>query len=451
MSLNPLNRLSAYRALRPLNARTREDIAEFRDRRFRKLVRHAYKNVPYYKKLFDNYGVDPSTIRTAEDLARIPVSSRTDIQLTPIRERIARGVDPGKLIVRKTTGSSGQCLEVMRTWTEEQKLNLMRWRAIRGYGLKRADVIAVPRIPIGRHHRDYALPRRMADAIGFYRKQLIDLSTIEDASRILILRDPEVIMGWPTILGDLAPKWKAMRTPGICGPKFLISGGEMLAPHVKKRITENFKAPVYDMMGAHEFSLLAWECPMTGHYHFSDETIVAQVVVDGRIAQPGEQGELVVTGLHSMAMPFIRYNLGDIVVQGSSQCECGSPFSTMQSIQGRTGEYFNLREGRRVHPQDIVRMSFIAAPWIRNLQVIQNDLTHLELHVVPVRPPTEAEVDAIRTAVKKVLWGVATLEVVIVDDIPVSYDTKFKVHRSKLATSNTAYSSQSSEHSGVEP
>jgi len=436
MSLNPLNRLSAYRALRPLNARTREDIDAFRDRKIRKLVRHAYENVPYYRKLFDAAGVDASTIRTAAELARIPVSSRTDIQLTSISDRLARGVDASKLIVRKTTGSSGQCLEVMRTWTEEQKLNLMRWRAIRAYGLKRADVIAVPRIPIGRHHRDYALPRRIADRLGFYRKQLIDLSTIEDAARILILREPEVIMGWPTILGDLAPKWKAMRTPDTRGPRFLISGGEMLAPHVKKQITEGFGAPVYDMIGAHEVSLLAGECPATGHYHFSDETILAEVVVDGRIAEPGEQGDLVVTGLHSMAMPFIRYNLGDVVVQGSAQCECGSPFSTMRSIQGRTGEYFNLPEGRRVHPQDIVRMSFIAASWIRNLQVIQNDLTHLELQVVPVRPPTEAEVDAIRTAVKKVLWGVATLEVVIVDEIPVSYDRKFKVHRSMVTPMN---------------
>jgi phenylacetate-CoA ligase len=436
VSLNPLGRLSVYRALRPLNARTRQDIDEFRDRKIRKLVRHAYANVPYYRKLFDQHGVDANEIRTAQDLSRIPVSSRTDIQLAKMSDRLARGVDAGQLIVRKTTGSSGQCLEVMRTWAEEQKLNLMRWRAIRGYGLKRADVIAVPRIPIGRHHRDYALPRRIADAIGFYRKELIDLSTIEDASRILILREPEVIMGWPTILGDLAPKWRAMRTTKTRGPKFLISGGEMLAPHVKKRITEDFEAPVYDMMGAHEFSLLAWECPVTAHYHFSDETIYAQVVVDGRVAEPGEQGELVVTGLHSMAMPFIRYNLGDIVVQGSSECECGSPFSTMRAMQGRTGEYFNLPEGRRVHPQDIVRMSFIAASWIRNLQVVQNDLTHLELHIVPDRQPSNEEIDKIRAAVKKVLWGVATLEVSIVPEIPVSYDTKFRVHRSLLDSRN---------------
>ena len=434
MNINPLSQLSVYRALRPQNARTRADIDEFRDRRIRKLVRHAYRNVPYYRNLFDKYDVSVESIRGAADLARIPITSRSDIQNASIEDRLACGVDASRLIVRRTTGSSGQCLSLMRTWGEEQVLNLMRWRTLRAYGLERKDIIAVPRVPIGKHPRDYQLPRRIADALGFYRKHLIDLSTIDDAARILIENEPEVVMGWPTILADLAPRWNDLRRPKTRGPKFLISGGEVLSPHAKQRISEGFNAPVFDMMGAHEFSLLAWECPRTHEYHFSDETIFAEVTVNGRTAQPGEQGDLVVTGLHSFAMPFIRYNLGDLVVQGSKHCACGSPFSTMRSVQGRAGEYFNLPEGRRVHPQDIVRMSFIAASWIKNLQVVQLDEAQLELHVVPMRLPSPDEVERIRIAVAKVLWGVATLDVVIVPEIPVSYDTKFRVHRSLVGS-----------------
>jgi phenylacetate-CoA ligase len=427
-----LRRLSVYRALRPLNSRTRSDVIEFRDRKIRKLVRHAALNVPYYEKLFETHGVSPDDIGGAADLMRLPITSRNEMQSLSIEDRLTRGVDPTKLIARKTTGSSGQCLLLMRTWREEQVLNLMRWRVLRAYGLKSADIIAVPRVPVGKHRRDYQLPRRIAGAMGFYRKDLIDLTTVDNASKILIEREPEVIMGWPTILGDLAPSWNALRRPETRGPRFIITGGEMLSAHARQRIREGFEAPVYDMMGAHEASLLAWECPATGIYHFSDETVYAEVIVDGRMAEPGEEGELVITSLHSLAMPFIRYNLGDLVIQGPAQCECGSPFSTMQSVKGRAGVYFNLPNGRRVHPQDIVRMSFIAASWIQNLQVVQIDLTHLELHVVPVRPPSSEEVDAIRQAVKKVLFGEATLEVIVVADIPTSYDTKFRLHRTLL-------------------
>jgi phenylacetate-CoA ligase len=428
--VNPLNRLSVYRSLRPQNSRSRSSIDAFRDRKLRKVVRHAASSVPYYEKLFASHGVDAEEVNGVADLIRIPITSRSQIQSTSIEDRLAKGVDQDKLIVRQTTGSSGQCLFVMRTWTEEQVLNLMRWRALRAYGLKLSDVIAVPRVPIGRHRRDYPLPRRIADAIGFYRKDLLDLTTVDDASRILIEREPEVVMGWPTILADLAPRWNALRTAKTKPPKFIISGGEMLSGHARAQISEGFEAKVYDMMGAHEFSLLASECPVTGEYHMSDETIYAEVIVDGRRAEPGEEGELVVTGLHSMAMPFVRYNLGDIVIQGSEQCGCGSPFSTIRSIKGRTGEYFNLPEGRRVHPQDIVRMSFIAAKWIRQLQVVQINPAYLELYVVPVRPPSDDEIRVIKEAIRKVLWNVATLEVVVVPEIPTTYDTKFRIHRS---------------------
>lgn len=430
--MNPLDRLSVYRALRPQNSRSRSSIDAFRDGKIRKVVRHAASRVPYYQELFASHGVTAEEINGAANLIRIPITSRGEIQSASIEDRLAKGVDQDKLIVRQTTGSSGQCLFVMRTWNEEQVLNLMRWRSLRAYGLKLSDIIAVTRVPIGRHRRDYPLPRRIADAIGLYRKDLLDLTTVDDASRILIEREPEVVMGWPTILADLAPRWNALRTPKTKPPKFIISGGEMLSGHARAQISEGFEAPVYDMMGAHEFSLLASECPVTGEYHMSDETIYAEVIVDGRRAEPGEEGDLIVTGLHSMAMPFIRYNLGDIVVQGSSQCGCGSPFSTIRSIKGRTGEYFNLPEGRRVHPQDIVRMSFIAAKWIRQLQVVQMNPGYLELYVVPVRSPSDEEIVAIKEAITKVLWGVATLEVVVVPEIPTSYDTKFRIHRSLI-------------------
>ena len=78
-------------------------------------------------------------------------------------------------------------------------------------------------------------------------------------------------------------------------------------------------------------------------------------------------------------------------------------------------------------------MSFIAATWIKNIQVVQVDPTRFELHVVPVRPPTEEEIERINIAVAKVLYGVATLAVVIVPEIPVSYDSKFRLHRSLIA------------------
>ena len=128
-----LSRFYVYRALTPQNSLSVEEMHRYRDSRIRRLVHHAYRNVPFYTQLFDSAGITPRDIQGAADLERIPVTTRSDIQNASLEDRLARGVDPAKLIARKTTGSTGQCLVVMRKWVEERKLNLAWMRAIRSY------------------------------------------------------------------------------------------------------------------------------------------------------------------------------------------------------------------------------------------------------------------------------------------------------------------------------
>lgn len=64
----------------------------------------------------------------------------------------------------------------------------------------------------------------------------------------------------------------------------------------------------------------------------------------------GKSGEVVGTSLNYAAMPFIRYELGDVVTRGPERCACGSPFSTLAVIQGRVVNYFPLPDGRVLHP-----------------------------------------------------------------------------------------------------
>jgi phenylacetate-CoA ligase len=398
------------------------------------MVAHAYHHVPYYRALLDKAGVLPSDIRGAGDMHLIPVTTRSDIQAASMEERLSRNADDSKLLERKTTGSTGQCLVVKRTWNEEQVLNLFRWRAIRAYGLRRADIIGVPRVRIPKDPRDNQIPRRIADALHFYRKTIVDLRSTSDQVATLYARRPEVIMGWPTILSEIAPRWAELKNVDSHGRdvRFVITGGEVLTPSARDQITNGFSAPVRDMYGAHEFSLVAWQCAVTAEYHLSDETLHAEVIRDGKPALPGETGEMIVTALHSFAMPFIRYKLGDVVTQGSAACSCGSPFSTIRSIRGRAADYLKLPGGRLVHPQDIARESYIAAPWIKQLQVVQEEVDRFTLLVLPLRNPSQAEIDAIRPALMDFIGPEVFMEVVIVSSIDRTDDSKFRVYKSRV-------------------
>ena len=89
-------------------------------------------------------------------------------------------------------------------------------------------------------------------------------------------------------------------------PRLVVTTGELLTEPLRARISV-IGSPIRDLYGSNEFNLLAWECPAgQGTYHVCDDAVVLEVVgPDGRPVEVGQTGEVVVTGLHSFAMPFI--------------------------------------------------------------------------------------------------------------------------------------------------
>ena len=160
---------------------------------------------------------------------------------------------------------------------------------------------------------------------------------------------PDALTGFPGVLVRIAQSLtEADRR--VLRPRFVVAGGEVLTPVMRKQIRDAFRAPVFETYASHEFSLIASECQETGESHVCDDGMILEVIKDGRPAAPGERGEVVGTALHSFAMPFVRYRLGDVVTQSSGTCACGQPFSTIRTIQGRMIDYFPLPSGRLMHP-----------------------------------------------------------------------------------------------------
>src|SRR5512135_1584645 len=83
--------------LRPSHVR-RERIVAFQNTQLRRLIAHAYENVPYYRRLFDQHGIKPHDVRNVADLPAIPITLKKDLQLLAPEEVVARGVNPGHLI-----------------------------------------------------------------------------------------------------------------------------------------------------------------------------------------------------------------------------------------------------------------------------------------------------------------------------------------------------------------
>ena len=408
---------------------SRERIVAFQERRLRELVRHAYENVPYYRRLFDGAGLKPDDIHGLADLKRIPFTTKATLQSLGGSDMLARGLAKSDLIARETNGSTGIPLRVYRKRVEQVVPTVLLWRVRRELGLQpglRVTFLAKfgpnfrPRSLLGR------IRARLLRAAGVRTWTRVESTAPmnEVAARVRESR-PDVIGGYGGVLNRLARELGDDQTS--VRPRLILSVAEVLTPAMRARIEKVFGAPVRDTYSCYEFGMIAWECPLGGTYHVCDDNVIVEIEGDN----DSDSGELIGTNLHFTAMPMIRYRLGDVVTRGPERCACGSPFTTLSAIKGRMNDYFSLPDERLIHPYEIGLAVWSAAfAWMHQYQVIQERRDRVVMRIVARRNPTTDEIGALEKAVCTALGPGVAFSTELVDDINDEVNGKFRIYRS---------------------
>ena len=117
-------------------------------------------------------------------------------------------------------------------------------------------------------------------------------------------------------------------------------------------IYERLGARVAAIYSCQEIGTIACECAAVPHYHVAAENALVEILDEnGHEVAPGELGRVAVTGLYNYAMPFIRYDLGDLALAGEASCRCGRALPIITRIEGRTRSAFVFRDGARIWPR----------------------------------------------------------------------------------------------------
>jgi phenylacetate-CoA ligase len=391
-----------------------EAIEAFQSRQLRALVHHAYERVPYYRLHFDRAGLKPEHVRGIQDLPRIPLTSRADLQRCDPAETVARGADPQRLVVHRTSGSSGQPLSIRRTAFEDRMLQAYRLKVLFGLGLRLSD------------RRAAVVTQRLAKPPLYSRLGILryeEIHCLLPAERILArLRDirPDVLRGFAGTLSWLAAQMDETDRQAI-RPRFVTTDSELLTSDMRQRIQAAFGAQVVDFYDSHEFNMIAWQRPGTSVYQLAVQSVIAEVVQDGLPVTAGEQGEFVGTALHSWAMPFIRFRLGDMVTRGDEP-------STLNEIQGRLIDRFVLPDGSTIHPFTLVNPLLHNAPWLLQYQLVQERTDRIRVKLVPMpgAHPTPCAFDAVRKTLTARLGAAVSVEVELTEHIPADASGKFR-------------------------
>ena len=316
-----------------------EHIRDHQQRSLVSMMRHAVANVPFYQRL----RLPATTILDPADLERFPVIGKHDIQRDP-EAFLAPGVASATLYSSRTSGSSGQPTTTYfdrQTWLLcKYALKMRRIAATAGLPFMKRVLIVSEQAP----ELLAAGTRSGPSGLGvFFSQQRVSIHT-SVAQHLAVLAEyrPHIIYAFPSYLLDLIA---SAERHGLTLPKIetLYTSSEVLTPAARARIENAFFGRLYDVYGSTEFKEVAWQC-RAGRYHVNVES----VYVEGQAADV--RAPVILSTLCNVAMPLLRFDIGDRAVFGNDLCPCGRESPHMLEFVGREGDMIALRSGRRLSP-----------------------------------------------------------------------------------------------------
>lgn len=319
--------------------------------RLRWSVVHAYTNVPFYRKAFDDIGLKPMDINSLEDLARIPFTTKSDL-----RDHYPFGMfaTPMSDVVRvhASSGTTGKPTVVGYTQSDINTWADIVARSIRAGGGSRGDKVHVSygyglfTGGLGAHYG--------AERLGC---TVIPMSGGQTEKQVQLIKDfePDIIMVTPSYMLNIADE---MDRQGI-DPRKLplrlgIFGAEPWTNSMRTELEERLGIEALDIYGLSEVMGpgVGMECietkdgPTIWEDHFYPEIIDPNT---GEVLPDGEYGELVFTSLTKVALPILRYRTRDLtrLLPGTAR-----PMRRIDKITGRSDDMLIIR-GVNVFPSQI--------------------------------------------------------------------------------------------------
>jgi phenylacetate-CoA ligase len=314
--------------------------------RLRYILRQAYRDTVYYRKLFDGIGFDPASDFSFNDFSRLPVLEREDMHREG-KNLVSSSIADG-ILKRDATGGSTGTPAVIWMGPEEQG-----WRESSGeYFMQCLNLPIGSRIGgLWGHHLDPVASDSLRDRYyGFLTNSRyfdcfrLSPEIFERYHRELEKWRPACIVAYASALGNMAEfildRGYRPNYPTQC----LVTGAEKLLPSHRKLIERAFRRPVHERYGGRDIGYVGFQLAPERSYDFDIDW--ANTLLEPEAGET--ESEMLITKLHADGMPMIRYRVGDVArfPQGS---EPGHPAFVLNEIIGRSIDRVWLPDGRWIH------------------------------------------------------------------------------------------------------
>lgn len=333
-----------------------EAICLLQEEKLRQAIAYLAEHSPYYQSMFDEHSIDPASIKTIDDLQRLPFTEKRDLQL---RNADFLCVPREKVVDYITTsGTLGDPVTFCCTESDLQRLAYNEKKSFECAGLRPGSIVQLMT----------TLDKRfMAGLAYFLGIRELGASVIRVGNGIPELQwdtirriKPDTIMCVPSFIlrliqyaEDNGIDYRASSIRRIIGIGESLREQDFSLNLLGKRIKEKWDVELFATYSSTEMSATFSECQHGCGGHVHPELIIVEIIGDDNRPVPdGEYGEVVITTLGVEGMPLLRFRTGDIAAKRTEQCLCGRNSYRLTPLVGRKNNMIKLK-GTTLYPPAI--------------------------------------------------------------------------------------------------
>lgn len=406
-----------------------DEVNIYQVKKLKEMLVYCNEHIPYYKKIFKKLNFIPEDITSIKDLEKLPILTKEDV-----RNNYEDLINPNfkeKVLHSHTSGSTGKSLNFLFSEDAIQYRWALWFRHKARFGVSPSDSYATftgqVAVPISQNKPPY------------WRENYAMKQTVFTMHHINKEKVPAIVQrlnkggfvyysGYPSIIYSLAILIEELKLRITASPKVIFTGAEALLDYQRNKIASVFGCLVTDQYGFSEGCGNASRCEQD-LFHEDFEYGILECNNPIFNNDGSQTGEVLATGFTNLAMPFIRYQVGDTATWGNKKCTCGRESRTIITVNGRNEDYVITPEGNK-----ILRFDYIFKDTINILeaQIVQKKLGEIIIKIVKRNGYSQKEEFHLREEVRNKISPLLDVQFEYVNEIEREATGKFRAVKSYI-------------------
>ncbi|WP_291530270.1 phenylacetate--CoA ligase [Bacteroides sp. UBA939] len=387
---------------------SREKLQELQLHRLRKSINIA-ENSPHYSKVFKEHGITADSIRTIDDIRKIPFTTKADMRANYPFGLVSGNMREDGVRIHSSSGTTGTPTVIVHSQHDLSSWANLVARCLYMVGVRKTDAF--------QNSSGYGM---FTGGLGFqYGAERLGALTIPAGAgnskrQLKFITDFEttVLHAIPSYAIRLAEVFQEEGIdPTSTSLKTLLIGAEPHTDEQRKKIEHMLGVKAYNSFGMSEMNGpgVAFECQEQNGMHIWEDCYYVEII-DPETGEPvpeGEIGELVLTTLDREMMPLFRYRTRDLTRILPGECPCGRTHVRIDRIKGRSDDMFIIK-GVNIFPMQVektlVQFPQLGSNYLITLETVNNqDEIIVEVELSDLSTDNYIELEKIRKEITRQL------------------------------------------------